>query len=497
MSLIPFGFLKSRTSSIVTTDLRMYLDAGNASSYPGTGTTWTDLSGFGNNATLSGGVGYISTFGGALVFDGVDNRGDVTNASSLNFTNVITISAWFRYSGGITNEMALVRKELQWQLGFQTTNTIRCLIGTSGTTGWTGANDVNYTFTIGDWYNIAMTYDGSNMRIYVNNSLVKTATVTGAIVPTTDNVKIGYQTAYLNGNIGHILIYNKALNATEIEQNWNALKSRYGYGVITSMPTEGLVLHLDAGNTASYPGSGTTWTNLANSNFTTTLVPWNSGSPIAYNSANGGSLLFAGASAFERDRADVTTTLTHRQTWNSYWANSTEMTCIVIMKAKFTGSVSIRDSIIGQRYFFGIGFGYHIHGNSNFTRSTPAITMPYSESANNFNLLGDSFNSVPTDGMPWENFDNAVIFTGFTHNGSTRDVKYWLNNTFGTTSVPQFTPANTYMTDTTNNVQIGVFTDAGGWRDKSIYQIAIWNRVLTNSEITGVYNAYKSRHGYS
>lgn len=264
-----------------------------------------------------------------------------------------------------------------------------------------------------------------------------------------------------------------------------------------SIPQNGLVYNVDAGNPYSYPGSGTTWYNLSNSNFTTTLIPWNSGNPIAYSSANGGSLLFAGASSFERDQASVTTTLSQRETWNSYWSSSVEMTCIVVMKARFTVASGMRDGIIGQRYFFGTGFGYHIHCNSNFTRALPAITMPYSESANNFVILGDPFDATPSSGPAWENFDDTIIFTGFHHNGSTAAVRYWLNNNFYNTSTPQVTPANTYMTDTTNNVEIIEFADSGAWRDKSIFHIAIWNRALSDSEITAIYNAYKSRYGYA
>jgi hypothetical protein len=266
------------------------------------------------------------------------------------------------------------------------------------------------------------------------------------------------------------------------------------------LPQDGLVLHLDAGDTSSYPGSGTTWNNLANSNFTTTLVPFNTNNPIVYSGANGGSLLFSGPNQYERDQASVTSTLSQRQLWNSYWSTSTQMTCIAIVKLKLDPSpdgVAKRDGVIGQRYFFGIGFGFHIHFNFNFSRSTPAITMPYSENDNNFVLLGDPFDNPPSSGPSWENFNDAVIFLGFHHDGSTRSVRYWLNNNFYTTNTPQFTPANTYMTDETNNVEVIEFSDSGGWRDKNIFQIAIWNRALSDTEITAVYNSYRSRHGYT
>lgn len=270
----------------------------------------------------------------------------------------------------------------------------------------------------------------------------------------------------------------------------------WGGGESSPMPQSGLVLHLDAGTPASYPGTGTTWTNLANSNFTTTLVPHNVSFPIVYNSADGGSLLFAGSSQWEPDGADVTSTLANRQTWNSYWDSSDKMTCVAIIKPLLTGDISIRDSIIGQNYYTGLGFGYHVHCNIHLLRAVPAIQMPYSTSQNNFIVLGDGSGDPPSSGPYWENFNNTVIFTAFNHDGATSNVRYWLNNNLYTTNTPQVTTAGTYMTDETNNVQIGTFASAGAWRSKYIYQIAIWNRLLSDTEVTNIYNAYKTRHGY-
>ena len=214
--------------TIVRDGLVLCLDAGNSKSYPGSGTTWTDLSGRGNNGTLVNGVGYDGGNGGSLVFDGVDDNVDVSNAPSLNFTSQLTLSSWFRFSSLPGAELGLFRKTNQWQLGFLTSNTIRCLVFTNGTTGWTDVNDVSYTFDTNTWYNMVMTYNGSNMLIYVNNSLVKTATVTGSIVTNANKVQVGYHAAILNGRISNCRIYNRALTSSEIQQNFNATRSRYG-----------------------------------------------------------------------------------------------------------------------------------------------------------------------------------------------------------------------------------------------------------------------------
>ena len=81
---------------IVTTNLSMFLDAGNASSYPGTGTAWTDLSGNSRNGTLTNGPTYTSADGGAIVFDGTD---DFVQCSGSLTATAATFVIWMRRNG--------------------------------------------------------------------------------------------------------------------------------------------------------------------------------------------------------------------------------------------------------------------------------------------------------------------------------------------------------------------------------------------------------------
>ena len=214
---------------IVTSGLVLNLDAGNTTSYSGTGPNWTDLSGNGNNGTLIGGPTYSSANGGSIVFDGSNDQATVSSSSSVNFTDVVSLSSWFNFTVLPTDEVPLIRKNDQWQLGLLNATTIRCLVRTSGTNGWVQDNDVSYTFLTNTWYNMVMTYNGSNMLIYVNNVLVKTATVTGAILTNANIIQIGYLlTVFLNGKISNCSIYNRVLTAAEVEQNYNALRGRFG-----------------------------------------------------------------------------------------------------------------------------------------------------------------------------------------------------------------------------------------------------------------------------
>lgn len=217
----------------VQNGLVLHLDAGNNKSYPGSGTTWGDLSGNVNNATLTNGPTFSTNVAGAIVFDGSNDYALITTNAGLNFTSRVSLSSWFNISvlPGAT-EIAFIRKNDQWQLGLSNSSTIRCLIKTvGGTDGWTANNDVGYTFATNTWYNMAMTYSGTNMLIYVNGVLVKNAVVTGTISATNNDVNIGrvpHIPSHLNGSISNCQIYNVTLSEEQVLQNYNAAKSRFG-----------------------------------------------------------------------------------------------------------------------------------------------------------------------------------------------------------------------------------------------------------------------------
>jgi hypothetical protein len=217
------------TKGTVQSGLVLNLDTGVSTSYPGSGTAWTDLSGNANNATLVAGPTFNSSNGGNLIFDGVDDYGSIASSASLNFASGLSIESWFKFTVEPTVETPFVRKEIQYQLGLTTTNTIRCLIYTNGVTGWTAANDVTYDFITNTWYCLAMAWNGTVMTIYLNGINIKTASVTGSILTNSNPVSLGKfgGNASLNGSMSTAKIYNRALSASEIQQNFNALRSRY------------------------------------------------------------------------------------------------------------------------------------------------------------------------------------------------------------------------------------------------------------------------------
>jgi hypothetical protein len=220
---------------IVTDGLVLALDAANPKSYPGSGTVWNDLSGRGNDGTLLNGVGYSSDNKGAMVFDGINDYVDCGNPDSLSSiggTTNITASSWVYYTaygGGGQSYSVITVKGNPWTWLLENlSNKFRFRI----TAGGFDANVADpSTHLLNIWYNVAGTYDGINMKLYVNGVLINSKAQTGTLATNSATAKIGtFQGANYNftGKISNTLIYNRALTESEIQQNYLATKSRYG-----------------------------------------------------------------------------------------------------------------------------------------------------------------------------------------------------------------------------------------------------------------------------
>jgi len=220
--------------TIVTSDLILNLDASNAASYPGTGTTWTDLTGNGYNGTLTNGPTFDSTNGGAIVTDGTNDY--ITLGSSFAATSAGTISFWIKLTNTITAGYAGNQRpwgkngdfECRWGGGTAVENrTLRLDINGTGNLVSTQNTWLNSV-----WYNIAITYNsGTNSSVLYVQSVQNATGTSGNPSALTGNFNIMATTSatgFVNGRIGNFLVYNRALSATEILQNYNAVKSRFG-----------------------------------------------------------------------------------------------------------------------------------------------------------------------------------------------------------------------------------------------------------------------------
>jgi hypothetical protein len=215
--------------SIVTSGLVLALDAADRNSYPGSGTTWTDLSGSGNTGTLVNGVGYNSSAnGGSLVFDGVDDYVSIPDAlSSISSSNSHTFSFWFNANNLSTDKIPF-SSGLAGNYYIQLTSSVFYVqIGSSYRT-------YSLSTSTNTWYNVCFVKNGINNAgdLYINSSLK--SSYTGSITSTPSGLSSLFLGKYYSvgyvfpGNIAQVSIYNRALTATEIQQNFNATRSRFG-----------------------------------------------------------------------------------------------------------------------------------------------------------------------------------------------------------------------------------------------------------------------------
>jgi hypothetical protein len=226
--------------------LRLHLDTAEPASYPGSGTTWFDLSGNSNVGTLINGVGYNSANGGSLVFDGINDHCLLpTNFFPFPVLNTFTISLWFRSTqttggtifaqqgnnnpdsgtGGYVPVIYLLTTGILRVEPFWTANAENFI---------TSTNALNN----GAWHNIVITFNVNTVRLYVNsvfNSQRTGLTLTSFTTTYSYIVGAGFiestravGTNYFNGNISTFGFYNRVLSDLEISQNFNAVRGRYG-----------------------------------------------------------------------------------------------------------------------------------------------------------------------------------------------------------------------------------------------------------------------------
>ena len=227
------------TPPIVTNGLVLHLDAGSRQSYVSGSTTWSDLSGQANNGTLSGSI--LPTFNSA-------NQGSINCSGSnwidlgakFNYTSESFSFSYWVNANSLTTNQALQGPVILYKGSFNT-NGYYTQINPSGSvlfvTNQSSANQISATtngaIVTGSWYNITHTRSGSSARIYINgidNTL--TASIHTNPVTTTNPFRIAnYQNGFIYGDFKTATFtgYNRALSATEVAQNYNALKSRFGY----------------------------------------------------------------------------------------------------------------------------------------------------------------------------------------------------------------------------------------------------------------------------
>jgi hypothetical protein len=220
--------------NIVTNGLVLNLDAANKDSYPGTGTTWYDLSGNGYNGTKQGtqsptyplwnSTGYFIFSGGTLG----------TNFSSFYVPGLpafsgLSVFAWVRTADASESKTILRMQNSDFELSMNGSNQLFYAAGAN----YDNINTTyNYSFADGNWHYMGLTYDGNNLKAYWETTNVANNSRGSVINTEAGDLNIGTRNdAYYQhfvGDIGVIQIYNKVLTSTEITQNYNAQKTRFG-----------------------------------------------------------------------------------------------------------------------------------------------------------------------------------------------------------------------------------------------------------------------------
>lgn len=450
--------------NIVTSGLTLCLDAGLAYSYPRSYTTWFDLSGSLNNGTLVNGPVYVSTIGGGSIsFDGSDDYVTCGNPVSTQSLTQITMSVWVKFSGldyvggtgALNGFMSKGVPDLSTPnngFWFSYDNRINgssftytCFGNSNG--GFAGGvnnfSSKSYTFTNGIWYNITATVNSSSQGALYINGVQQGSSVTfsNLSIPNTENtlyvgrINLGYT---LNGSIIQTQLYNRALTSDEVLQNYYAGRKRF-------IPKNGVLLWLDGENTNTRVITPVTAIDVSDNNNNASLI-------------NGTSLIHWDAgTSFYFDGVDNYISIN-----NSSLMPTGDYTKVIIFKLQ---NLSFANNIMsGNNHFLYTAGGAFLRAG-HFVSGQEAISS-YTTIVNTWNFAVVTFNS--TNGF-------RIYQNGTTVVGST----------------------SAATASAGGNVILGSVLTGGSFLLQGQIGISmLYNRVLTTSEISDIYLAYKGRFGY-
>ena len=222
------------TTTTVDTSLLLSVNGANYTEYD---SVWYDASSYGNNGFLNNGVGYSSSDGGYLTFDGSNDYVEFGNPSNLQLSEG-SVSVWVKATNSNNGFKCIIAKRNSWGL-FLVNNVLAAFDwGNYYATGF----NINYGLrstgvNIGDnqWHNVVLTFTNiygspsNNATVYLDGSSILTTTILN--YQQIYSVRLGdggYPGQNLSGGIGQNSIYNRVLSAEEVQSNYNSQKSKYG-----------------------------------------------------------------------------------------------------------------------------------------------------------------------------------------------------------------------------------------------------------------------------
>ena len=215
-----------RGPNIVTDGLVLALDAANPTSYISGSTTWQDLSGNNNSGSLVSGPAFSTNVGGNIVFDGSNKRATLTTPfGKSGFTSV---SIWYNRVESVSSTswrtlFATATTNIHHLISQDTTRVLGVFDGSFRSFGYTPPID-------GNFHNYTVVYQSAtNATLYVDGIFFSTISII-LNLETSPIGSIGNWTSgnYWAGSIATSQIYNRALSASEIQQNFNAMRGRFG-----------------------------------------------------------------------------------------------------------------------------------------------------------------------------------------------------------------------------------------------------------------------------
>lgn len=463
--------LNNNYPSIVTDGLVMNLDAGFVSSYPKTGTTWKDLSGDNYDGTLVNGPTFSNDGGGSIVFDGSDDFVQIPYSTYWD-TNVFgtatnfTLECWYKPD--------LFKN---WDTLIEKSESSGWYSRSEGAAIWTDSGNIQGVFASGvdgnpggsvivlsyptttlKWYHIVFNGNGTVLSLYVDGVLRQTGLVssrTVAVYNGSVGPRLGRR-AFMDGQMSSVRFYTRALTQQEVLQNYYAGLQRF-------IPTDGLVLSLDAQNTNLYAVSTTTAYDISGNENNGTLT-------------NGTQYVANGDGSWNFDAVDDYIDNIGTTSSFSFIQNTGIFTiCAWVRLTEFS---TTQRAIMGNNRNVTTEKGFLLARGTASSRIRFVIT----------NGGGNVFS------QQWDNYflDDNWVFVTIVGNGT--NVIYYRNGTLFQNGANLGTLATG---DSTRTLSVGRVTNLSSsffWSG-NISQTSIYNRALTTTEITTIYNATKSRYG--
>ena len=462
----------------VRDSLVLNLDFGNSSCYSGTGNTAYDLSGFGHTTYLINGATFNNAWGGNIFCDGGDDYIETPNSSNLNFdTDNFSVEYWYRKTERTASYENIwgVGKwntggdlgTCEWDLaigeGASGTGESTSFTLVSGSTVYgTGIKPIS--FNLNKFNHLVGIRNNHILQIYYNGQLIHSGNPVGMTTSTSvnnvgRNLRVSNSALnqyYSRAHSGVVRLYRKALTADEVTQNYRALSPRFSD---PSIITEGLILNYDFGTVETFSGSNTSVYNLVGTGLTGTTI-----NGPTYSTDAGGSLNLDGANdyVFTNNNTLLQPANLTIELWFKLNVTLTSQpTSFPLLVDKY----SLGTPRSGYRLLFDKGANqlqFSVFGTS--IESIVYISGANTKISTNYNCVHGTFDGTST--------------------------KIYLNGVLEHTVLG----ANT-INYNNEDLYLGAYFDGGIQHNinSRIYKLAIYNRALTQSEITQNYNAMRYR----